>query len=67
MLVWEFIFVPLHLVSFILKSVELLIIITITLQGRNASIIKVRDSLKGKKIIFFTTILSISFYLKYHK
>lgn len=67
MLVWEFIFVPLHLVSFILKSVELLVIITITLQGRNASIIKVRDSLKGKKIIFFTTILSISFYLKYHK
>lgn len=29
MLVWEFIFVPLHLVSFILKSVELLVI-TIT-------------------------------------
>lgn len=29
MLVWEFIFVPLHLVSYILKSVELLVI-TIT-------------------------------------
>lgn len=29
MLVWEFIFVPLHLVSWILKSVELLVI-TIT-------------------------------------